>query len=98
MHIHDEGSEANTYRKEILPKLYESQWSDDLMLEKQTFTDGKIIVIGRKAKRFNYLLRYSQSFPIAMVEAKKNYWSAGDDMQQAKGYAQILDLKFAYST
>lgn len=51
IHIHDEDSEADTCRKEVLPKLYESQWTDDLILEQRTFTDGKIIVIGRKAKK-----------------------------------------------
>jgi type I restriction enzyme, R subunit len=60
-------------------------------------------VIGRKArrkkaKRFDYLLRYSQNFPIAIVEAKKKYKLAADGIQQAKDYAQILGLKFAYST
>lgn len=103
IHIKNEDSEADTCRKEVLPKLYASKWSDDLILEQRTFTDGKIIVIGRKAKRkkakrFDYLLRYSQNFPIAIVEAKKSYKSAADGMQQAKDYAKILDLKFAYST
>lgn len=103
IHIHEDDSEADTCRKEVLPKLYESLWTDDLILEQRTFTDGKIIVIGRKAKRkkakrFDYLLRYSQNFPIAIVEAKKKYKSAADGMQQAKEYAQILGLKFAYST
>ncbi|MGY3214504.1 type I restriction endonuclease [Mucilaginibacter sp. HD30] len=96
-------SEADTCRKEVLPKLYESLWTDELILEQRTFTDGKIIVIGRKArrkkaKRFDYLLRYSQNFPIAIIEAKKKYKSASDGMQQAKEYAEILGLKFAYST
>jgi type I restriction enzyme, R subunit len=103
IHITDDESEADTCRKEVLPKLYQSSWTDDLILEQRTFTDGKIIVIGRKAKRkkakrFDYLLRYSQNFPIAIVEAKKKYKSAGDGLQQAKEYAQILGLKFAYST
>ena len=75
IHIDDHDSEADTCRKEVLPKLYESQWTDELILEQRTFTDGKIIVIGRKArrkkaKRFDYLLRYSQNFPIAIVEPK----------------------------
>ncbi len=101
--ITDQDSEADTCRKEVLPKLYESQWTDELILEQRTFTDGKIIVIGRKArrkkaKRFDYLLRYSQSFPIAIVEAKKKYKSAADGIQQAKDYAKTLGLKFAYST
>ncbi|HRZ48660.1 MAG TPA: DEAD/DEAH box helicase family protein [Bacteroidales bacterium] len=103
IHIDDHDSEADTCRKEVLPKLYESQWTDELIIEQRTFTDGKIIVIGRKArrkkaKRFDYLLRYSQNFPIAIVEAKKKYKSAADGIQQAKDYSQILGLKFAYST
>jgi type I restriction enzyme R subunit len=103
IHIDDHDSEADTCRKEVLPKLYESQWTNELILEQRTFTDGKIIVIGRKArrnkaKRFDYLLRYSQNFPIAIVEAKKKYKLAADGIQQAKEYAQILGLKFAYST
>lgn len=103
IHIHEDDSEADTCRKEVLPKLYASDWTDDLILEQRTFTDGKIIVIGRKAKRkkakrFDYLLRYSQNFPIAIVEAKKKYKLAADGIQQAKDYAQILGLKFAYST
>ncbi|PZP42007.1 MAG: hypothetical protein DI598_17440 [Pseudopedobacter saltans] len=44
------------------------------------------------------MLRYSQNFPIAIVEAKKKYKLAADGIQQAKDYAQILGLKFAYST
>jgi len=103
IHIDDHDSEADTCRKEVLPKLYDSQWTDELILEQRTFTDGKIIVIGRKArrkkaKRFDYLLRYSQNFPIAIVEAKKKYKLAADGIQQAIDYAQILGLKFAYST
>ncbi len=103
IHIIDDDSEADTCRKDVLPKLYESQWTDNLILEQRYFTDGKIIVIGRKAKRkkakrFDYLLRYSQNYPIAIVEAKKKYKKAADGIQQAKEYAQILGLKFAYST
>jgi type I restriction enzyme R subunit len=66
-------------------------------------TDGKIVVAGRKvkrkkAKRCDYLLRYSQNFPIAIVEAKSKYKNASDGLQQAKEYAQMLKLKFAYAT
>lgn len=101
--ILDIDSEADTCRKEVLPKLYASNWTDDLIVEQRTFTDGKIIVIGKKARRkkakkFDYLLRYSQDFPIAIVEAKRSYKTAGEGMQQAKDYAQILNLKFAYAT
>ena len=102
-HINNHDSEADTCRKEVLPKLYASGWTDDLILEQRNFTDGKIIVVGqkakrKKAKRFDYLLRYSQNFPIAIVEAKNKSKNAADGLQQAKEYAQILKLKFAYAT
>jgi type I restriction enzyme R subunit len=101
--INNHDSEADTCRKEVLPRLYASGWSDDLILEQRNFTDGKIIIVGRKAKRknakrFDYLLRYSQNFPVAIVEAKSKYKNAADGLQQAKEYAQILQLKFAYAT
>ena len=103
IHIYDNDSEADTCRKDVLPKIYASYWTDEQILEQRTFTDGKIVVLGRKAKRkkakrFDYLLRYSQNYPLAIVEAKVQYKSAADGMQQAKAYAQILGLKFAYST
>jgi type I restriction enzyme R subunit len=103
VHINTHDSEADTCRKDVLPKLHAAGWTDDLILEQRTFTDGKIIVVGRKAKRqkakrFDYLLRYSQNFPIAIVEAKSKYKNASDGLQQAKEYAQMLRLKFAYAT
>ncbi len=33
-----------------------------------------------------------------MVEAKADYKSASDGLQQAKNYAQTLGLRFAYAT
>ncbi len=97
-------SEADTCRKYVLPKLKdESSWTDEQIMEQRPFTDGKIIVIGRvgrrkKKKVADYLLRYSQNFLIAVVEAKRAYRTAAEGMQQAKDYAQILRLKFAYAT
>lgn len=35
---------------------------------------------------------------IAIIEAKASYKKAADGLQQAKEYAQVLDLKFAYAT
>src|ERR1039458_10271769 len=104
VYIIDKDSEADTCRKYVLPKLKdESLWTDDQIMEQRPFTDGKIIVVGRvgkrrKAKKADYLLRYSQNFLIAVVEAKRKYKKAADGMQQAKDYAQILGLQFAYAT
>lgn len=103
IHIPENDSEADTCRKDVLPKIYASGWTDEQIIEQRTFTDGKIVVLGRKAKRkkakrFDYLLRYAQNFPLAIIEAKVKYKEAGDGIQQAKDYAKILGLKFAYST
>jgi len=96
-------TEADTCRKYVVPKLYSSGWNDDQINEQKTFTDGRIVVTGekyirKKQKRSDFLLKYRRDFSIAVVEAKSAYKNAGDGLQQAKEYAEILGLKFAYST
>lgn len=96
-------SEADTCRRYVLPKLYEAGWTDDQISEQKSFTDGRIVPVGRDHvrkpnKRADYLLRYRPDFPIAVVEAKAAYKKPDDGMQQAMEYAGILGLKFAYAT
>jgi type I restriction enzyme, R subunit len=96
-------TEADTRRKYVLPKLYAAGWSDDQISEQKSFTDGRILVVGTKArrrpaKRADYLLRFARDFTLAVVEAKAAYKLPGDGLQQAKEYAEILGVKFAYST
>ena len=43
-------------------------------------------------------MRYRRDFPLAVVEAKPEYKTAADGLQQAKQYAEMLGLKFAYAT
>lgn len=97
--------EADTCRKYVEPKLDAAGWNDTphSYTEQVYFTDGRIIVAGTKVRRrpgrkADYLLRLTRDFPIAVVEAKAAYKLPSDGLQQAKGYAQILDLRFAYST
>jgi type I restriction enzyme, R subunit len=98
-------NEADTCRKYVLPKLVEVGWDEEprSFTEQKTFTDGRIVVIGEKVrrrsqKRADYLLRYTRDFTIAVVEAKAEYKTPGQGLQQAKEYAEILGLKFAYAT
>jgi type I restriction enzyme R subunit len=98
-------TEADTCRKYVLPKLTQAGWDNDphSFTEQKTFTDGRIVVTGKKIKRqkqkrADYLLRYTRDFMIAVIEAKAAYKLPGDGLQQAKEYAEILGLKFAYST
>ncbi len=98
-------TEADTCRKYVLPKLIQSGWDNDphSFTEQKTFTDGRIVLVGEKVrrrpqKRADYLLRYTRDFLIGVVEAKAAYKTAADGLQQAKNYAEVLGLKFAYST
>jgi type I restriction enzyme R subunit len=98
-------TEADTCRKFVVPKLQAAGWDSrpHAINEQRTFTDGRIVFVGGKArrgkqKRADYLLRYRSDFPIAVVEAKSWYRHAGEGLQQAKNYAEILGLRFAYST
>ncbi|MBI4083928.1 MAG: DEAD/DEAH box helicase family protein [Candidatus Lambdaproteobacteria bacterium] len=96
-------TEADTCRLYVLPKLYAAGWSDEQIREQVTFTDGRILPIGQGArrqpgKRADYILRYRPDMALAVVEAKPESSPAGEGMQQAKEYAEILGLKFAYAS
>ena len=98
-------SEADTCRKYVVPKLQAAGWDDDpySIAEQRSITDGRIVPVGKgfvrkPPKRVDYLLRYERNFPLAVVEAKAAWKTAGDGMQQAKEYAETLGLKFAYAT
>ncbi|HEX8733135.1 MAG TPA: DEAD/DEAH box helicase family protein [Ktedonobacterales bacterium] len=96
-------TEADTCRTYVLPALQAAGWTNDQIGEQRIFTDGRIIVEGTtarrgKRKRADYLLLFKPSYPLAVIEAKAEYKSAGDGMQQAKSYATTLGLLFAYAT
>lgn len=98
-------NEADTCRKHVLPKLQSAGWDNEphSIAEQRTITDGRIVPVGKgfvrkSPKRVDYLLRYTRDFPLAVIEAKASYKAASDGLQQAKDYAGLLDLKFAYAT
>ena len=97
-------NEADTCRLYVEPKLKAAGWEDEphRVNSQRTFTDGRIVVAGQKArrrpgKRADYILRYTPDIAIAVVEAKPEYETPGEGLQQAKDYAEILGLKFALS-
>jgi type I restriction enzyme R subunit len=98
-------NEADTCRRYVVPKLQAAGWDEEphRLNEQVTFTDGRIVVVGRRGrrrpgKRADYLLRYRPDLPIAVVEAKPSYATPAAGLQQAKDYAEVLGLKFAYAT
>jgi type I restriction enzyme R subunit len=98
-------TEADTCRKFVVPLLQKAGWDTDphSIAEQRYFTAGRIVSHGttarrRPGKRADYLLRYTRDLPLAVVEAKAAYKHPADGLQQAKDYATILSLPFAYAT
>ena len=98
-------TEADTCREFVTPKLVEAGWgtAQHAIGEQRTFTNGRIIVTGGrvrrgKQRRADYLLYFRRDFPLAVVEAKEVGLPAETGVQQAREYAEILGLKFAYAT
>ncbi len=102
-------NEADTRARLIEPKLKASGWTDKEISREfyykadYQYTQGKIILVGDriqrgKPKRVDYLLRYTDGFPIAVVEVKPEDSPPEDGLEQAKCYAQDLGLAFAYAT
>ena len=88
----------------ITPALLSKGWKDKITMEtKVQFTDGKInlkgnVAVRGEAKKADYVLYMRKDYPIAIVEAKDNNHTISFGMQQAKTYAQMMDIKFAYSS
>lgn len=98
-------SEEDVKLRFITPAILNKGWSvNDITMEtKVKLTDGKINIKGNlvtrgKAKFADYVLYYSRSTPIAIIEAKDVTHSVSFGLQQAKEYAQMMDVPFAYSS
>jgi len=97
-------SERDICTKFITPALSKAGWDVDSQIrEEVNLTKGRVMVRGRTAvreknKRADYVLYFKPNLPIAVIEAKDNNHQLGDGMQQALGYAEMLDLPFAVSS
>ena len=86
----------------ITPAI-QNGWSVNYITMETRITDGMInlhgnIVARERPKKVDYLLYINAQHPIAVVEAKDNNHSIAAGLQQAKGYAEKLDLPFAFSS
>lgn len=98
-------SEEDIKLKFITPSIMAKGWSfDDISMERAVkFTDGKINLRGNLVARStpkyaDYILYYNRATPIAIVEAKDATHSVSHGMQQAKEYAMMMNIPFAYSS
>lgn len=86
----------------ITPAI-QSKWSKEYITMETKITDGQIKLRGNlvhrdKPKKADYVLYLNKYKPIAVVEAKDNNHTVSYGLQQAKYYAQMLDVPFAYSS
>jgi len=102
-------NEADTRSRLIEPKLKVAGWTDQKVTREfyynrdHQYAPGRIILMGDRIlhgtpRRVDYLLRLSDGFPIAVVEAKAEDEPAEAGLEQVKAYARDLGLAFAYST
>ncbi len=97
-------SERDICTKFIVPALKKAGWDIERQVREEVFfTDGRIYVRGTSSargsrKRADFILYHKPNIPIAVIEAKDNSHFVGDGMQQALGYAQILDIPVAFSS
>ena len=66
-------------------------------------TDGQVelrgnLVSRKRPGRVDYLLSVYPNYPMAVVEAKDNNHAVSEGLGQAMDYAQMMDVKFAYSS
>lgn len=96
-------SEEDIKNRYITPALDKAGWEKTYYRMEYYFTAGRVLIQGKQharkeGKKADYLLFASPNNPIAIVEAKDNNKPVGGGLQQAMEYAQILDVKFAYSS
>jgi type I restriction enzyme R subunit len=90
----------------ITPSIINAEWDQLKQIRREvTLTPGPVIVRGnlssrnRKKRKFaDYVLSWEQGVPIAIVEAKENNCSVSHGMQQALGYAEILNVPSVFSS
>jgi len=90
----------------ITPAIRDAGWNPLSQIRREvTLTPGPVVVRGnmssrnKKKKKFaDYVLSWEPGVPLAVVEAKDNSHTVSHGMQQALGYADILEVPSAFSS
>jgi type I restriction enzyme R subunit len=90
----------------ITPAIREAGWDAIRQIRREvTLTPRPIVVRGnmssrnKKKKKFaDYVLFWEPGVPVAVIEAKDNKHTASHGLQQALGYAEILQVPSAFSS
>ncbi|MGV9001331.1 MAG: EcoAI/FtnUII family type I restriction enzme subunit R [Candidatus Saccharimonadaceae bacterium] len=97
-------NEATTRRELIDPQIRNAKWGFNETIGSQVvaeyvFTDGRLIGAGQRGsqKKADYVLAYKNQ-KLAIIEAKSEDKEITDGLEQVKGYAQVLNVRYVYST
>jgi type I restriction enzyme R subunit len=99
-------SESDICDLYISPAIRGAGWEPTLQIRREvTLAPGPITVRGnvasrnKKKKKFaDYVLYQEPSVPVGVIEAKDNHHAVSQGMQQALGYAALLNVPSAYSS
>lgn len=99
-------SESDVCDLFITPAIVNAGWDQLRQVRREvTLTPGPVVVRGnlsarnkKKRKFADYVLSWQPGLPVAIVEAKDNKHGVSDGLQQALGYAEILQLPTAFSS
>lgn len=95
-------NESQTRLDLIDPKLYEVGWNNvpnSRILTEQTayeIAPGRVSKVGSKAKKADYILQY-RGRRLAIIEAKSDEKDVSEGVEQAKRYAEMLQIRFTYA-
>lgn len=90
----------------ISPAIRDAGWNPMTQIRREvTLTPGPVVVRGnmssrnKKKKKFaDYVLSWEPSVPLGVVEAKDNKVGVSHGIQQALGYADLLEVPSAFSS
>ncbi|WP_194822490.1 EcoAI/FtnUII family type I restriction enzme subunit R [Micromonospora sp. S-DT3-3-22] len=96
-------TEDETCKWFVLPALAASGWPEEQIWPQYPINAGKLVATTRRHSRqsklkADYVLEHRDGLPIGIVEAKRTSKNAADGIEQAKRYARLLDVPFAYAT
>ncbi len=98
--------ETATRRKKIDPKLYAEGWEQESYPQSVILTEQRAYIapgrveklsVNRHPKKADYILEY-KGIKLAVIEAKRDEVNVSLGVEQAKLYADMLQIRYTYAT
>jgi len=95
--------ERDTIRDLILPVIRDAGWTNEQITREYRLKAERVMSLGGISRNLgdgyaDIVLEATPGTPVVVIEAKRQYSTAQDAIQQAVRYAQQLDVPLAYGT